>query len=529
MGSDDKPTNAQGAKISTQELFGDFLGEVESAWDAGLVAAEEKDADRGASVSAALSVPVQSPSRTGNPSAEPMESLQAPEPRQTAGVSQEGGIVLDGLEDTAPTEVLDAPEVEAQTETLPSVVDSQVNATPNSESNAFESRAPENELPETSLGVSALSGAPASEDLDVPAASSLGREGAEDTSIELEEPISQEAVRQKVALEEPVPAQPTGASPSIGPDLAIPLLARFTAELQREEGQTEPTSIEETTTLEADLDQVESVVLLDSGTPQLGAAEIGEPPVDQPLASDCESAAAKVEAIESTAYMPWMEDGSGTNWARLAAMALLVGVFGLIVWWFAFRQTTGATDATGATSSAVSTAADVATPIAPVTQSPEQTIPAAGELIPGQTGEQADELTTAELAVALVSGSTEVDGPTVESSGVVATQERISAWLDSEMAVREQRLRAVFDEQRRQIEEEIARIELATTGAVVPADTQADQPGNAQTAVSTEVPVQELAQQSAAEESGQDSVAGNPRETGEVAAPRDAAAEGGEG
>ena len=52
MGTDDKQGESGDKKISTQELFGDFLGEVESAWDEQIGSAgETPQASPGQSVS----------------------------------------------------------------------------------------------------------------------------------------------------------------------------------------------------------------------------------------------------------------------------------------------------------------------------------------------------------------------------------------------------------------------------------------------------------------------------------------------
>jgi len=351
MGTDDKQGGTGDKKISTQELFGDFLGEVESAW-------EEQVGSGG-------------------------ETPQ-PSPDQSAS----------GQSDTDRAEPLvDQSVVEKELEGQQSAaVDSTERVS------LFTTAADKIDADGTSTEQTVQPATAASHD-------PLVRARSKEDSNEQAPPIpsSEEAAATVVtgALDTTVEEAHESSSTDIEENPATALAAEDTVIPDRDDG-------------------AETVLTAESD----GVAQIDDPLQD------------------SSAYMPWAEETSITDWRRLAAMAAAIGVIALAVWWFAFREP--------------SSPANITQPAQPdnaaeavVVREP-QLGPA--ESVPTDRQEAGtDQPATLEQEVSAPAEST------------TPTEAQLKAWLDRELAVRERRLRATFAEQQRQLEAEIERIESSTS------------------------------------------------------------------
>lgn len=403
MGSEQKSQT----KLSTQDLFGDILGEVESAWESHGRRSVASSAERSESSESATN----GYSRL-NPANESSESETAklPDPpvsEPAASAAQDG--------ERAASEPSGSEPASAATESA------------QTKPSAMPFSAPETrqELPPNGQAAATT-------------------------------PMS------KLHQEDPDPQ----------PDVAPPA-GRPGAGSEASGGEASPTDSQE-------------VRLSDSAGPEPAGAQMPRStpdvasllePEDVEAEGDSGEAAdeAPAQDLVGTGYLPWLEEKRATNWARLAAMAAVVAVAGLAVWWFALRPADAGSDpiqpSAGLTEpqaqpsesfiaeleqdaqgeGEVIEAVTAQDEIAAVVEPPQETQPPV-EQTTQPPATQGAERATDQVATRPVNQAPQQAGPTVAELEVM---------IAGQLAAQERRLRQQLEEQRRQLEEEIARLEAA--------------------------------------------------------------------
>lgn len=385
-------------KISTQELFGDILGEVESAWE------KRKQAGSASSATpqAASESTAPDSSEVETAAFEPQAAeLPTPEPSMPEPPTPESA------EEEPPVEAFTAPD-------------------------------PNQELAENGHQVGSDIPAPNAPAPDSAAASPAVSEAAPSPSTATPKPSAPEASEVAAARAEITSAETTRTETAETAELEAPPVAPGEAAAEASATTVSPT---------AELPKTEASIAAQTGTAE------SEPATD-PMTTN-------VEVRHPS--MPWLEEHSPTNWARLSAMAAVVGLIGLGVWWFALRPADTATNSEppavvtepadsfiagieeqGAVPAQPQGAVNAEDEVTALVEPPAGDPPTVG--VPGQLDGDA--------AVERPAASTEPaqSGPTTAE---------LEAMIATRVAAQERRLRADLDEQRRILEEKIARLEAA--------------------------------------------------------------------
>lgn len=391
-------------KVSTHDLFGDILGEVESAWE---------------------------------------------KRKQGGGAQLEGRSTSERNDDGANRRASAAPaEASSELETArlePSSNDRAVpdRATTEPEIAPFEAPHPSRDLPQNghrqqSVASGTGATAPETAEPELPTAA--------DVPSASEQPTDELSTAERPTAERPTAAGPPTAKVESPP------------ELPSAESSDRPAS-------KTKAPESTAVLPIQESQPANGpaaAAIVGsEAPVDED------------STLSSGPHLPWMEERSSTNWGRLAGMAAVVGLVALGVWWFALRPTGAALESEPprvVTEPSQSFIAEVEEQA--VADAAAEEIVAASDEVTALVEPAAE--TPTESQVDQVSADQPVGTQPADAAAAVSpaprqqtgpTAEQLEAMIAGQMAAQEQRLRATFEEQRRALEEQIARLEAANDAA----------------------------------------------------------------
>ncbi len=167
-------------------------------------------------------------------------------------------------------------------------------------------------------------------------------------------------------------------------------------------------------------------------------------------------------SVESSPYAPWLTDADPVNWGRIATIAGVALVLATATWWWFVGRSGGSGPESGLTAPV---AVELSEPI-------EEAGPQVGDLpnpdasVATAAAEDLQEAPQERQEPAAVASQNDLDTAAEERA-------RIEALVAAEMAAREARIRAGFEEQKRELEEQLSRIQSDD-----PAERGAERPGS---------------------------------------------------